>query len=245
MRKLISLGAVVLILALALTVTAIPVGQNDADAQAFPGERPIDVQRAAATFGGTLQEPGVTSSGSGIIVEGEPEPPSAVTCGSLNPESPLTSGTGRRHLRHGKLRSMRIVEPEPAVLCQPCAQRRRRSLRYCEGDAHQLLPECPENQVPLRWTNGGETASCNLPTGTNSRGRRTWCRPGSGPPIPSGGASGGSSGIASETRGHDRYDRSGGSWDGHPPSPVPLLRRGPGCPGSDRGRRARAWKPRR
>ena len=70
MRKLIALGAVVPILALALTAAAIPVGQNDADAQAFPGERPIEAQRAAATFGGTLQEPGVTSSGSGIIVEG-------------------------------------------------------------------------------------------------------------------------------------------------------------------------------
>ena len=30
----------------------------------------IEVQGAQATFGGTLQEPGVTSSGSGIIVEG-------------------------------------------------------------------------------------------------------------------------------------------------------------------------------
>ena len=70
MRKLIALGAVVLILVLALTVTAIPLGHDDADAQAFPGERSIQVQGNAATFGGNLQEPAIASSGNGITVEG-------------------------------------------------------------------------------------------------------------------------------------------------------------------------------
>ena len=70
MRKLIALGEVILVMVLALTAAAIPLGQGDTQDQAFPGERSIEVQGAAATFGGTLQEPGVTSSGSGIIVEG-------------------------------------------------------------------------------------------------------------------------------------------------------------------------------
>ena len=26
-----------------------------------------------------------------------------------------------------------------------------------------LWPVCPDHHVPLRWTNGGELASCNLP----------------------------------------------------------------------------------
>ena len=74
---------------------------------------------------------------------------------------------------------MRITEPTGPFLCPTCAQGRRSSLRYCDGDAHQLLPECPEHRIPLRWTNGGpptEVAVCNLPTGTDSRGRRTWCK---------------------------------------------------------------------
>ena len=71
---------------------------------------------------------------------------------------------------------MRIIEPQPPFLCPPCAQRFRSSLRYCEGNSHQLLPECPDHHIPLRWTNGGELASCNTPTGQDSRGRRTWCR---------------------------------------------------------------------
>ena len=40
-----------------------------------------------------------------------------------------------------------------------------------------MLPR--ENQhglKPLQWTNGGEIASCNIFTGYDSRGRRTWCR---------------------------------------------------------------------
>ena len=28
----------------------------------------------------------------------------------------------------------------------------------------------------MRVTNGGEEASCNQPTGYDSRGRRTWCQ---------------------------------------------------------------------
>ena len=71
---------------------------------------------------------------------------------------------------------MRITEPQTPFLCPPCAQRLRSSLRYRDGDNHALRPECPDHHRPLRWTNGGELASCNLPTGCDSRGRRTWCR---------------------------------------------------------------------
>ena len=70
---------------------------------------------------------------------------------------------------------MRIIDPVPPFLCPHCAQRLRSSLRYCDGVAHQLLPECPEHHIPLRWTNGGELAVCNHPTG-HDQGRRTWCR---------------------------------------------------------------------
>ena len=55
MRKLIALGAVVLMVVLALTAAATPMGQGALD-QASPGER-IEVQGEAATFVGTLQEP--------------------------------------------------------------------------------------------------------------------------------------------------------------------------------------------
>ena len=54
MRKLIALGAVVL--ALAAAAMPVPVGQGDSQDHAFPGER-IEVRGAAASFGGTLQEP--------------------------------------------------------------------------------------------------------------------------------------------------------------------------------------------
>ena len=71
---------------------------------------------------------------------------------------------------------MRIIQPTGPFLCPTCAQRRRSSLRYCQGDNHGLLPECPEHHIPLRWTNGGELAVCNHPTGYDARGGRTWCR---------------------------------------------------------------------
>ena len=71
---------------------------------------------------------------------------------------------------------MRITEPQGPFLCPSCAQRRQASLRYCDGDAHALLPECPEHHQPLRWTNGGLEAHCNQPTGRDSRGRRSWCQ---------------------------------------------------------------------
>ena len=70
MRKLIALGDVVLILVLAMTATTIPVGQHDADAQAFPGEPSFEAQGNAATLGGVLQEPAVTADADGISVEG-------------------------------------------------------------------------------------------------------------------------------------------------------------------------------
>ena len=71
---------------------------------------------------------------------------------------------------------MRIIEPQGPFLCPPCAQRLKSSLRYCLEEQHALWPVCPDHHVPLRWTNGGELASCNLPTSRDSRGRRTWCK---------------------------------------------------------------------
>ena len=72
--------------------------------------------------------------------------------------------------------SARMVHFNSAFYSPSCAQRLKSSLRYCEGDAHQLLPECPEHHQFLRWTNGGLEASCNRHTGHDSRGRRTWCK---------------------------------------------------------------------
>ena len=63
---------------------------------------------------------------------------------------------------------MRIIQPTGPFLCPTCAQRLRSSLRYCDGDAHALRPECPDHHRPLRLTNGGELASCNITTGYDS-----------------------------------------------------------------------------
>ena len=71
---------------------------------------------------------------------------------------------------------MRISELQPTFLCPQCAQRLRSSLRYCDGDEHDLKPVCPEHHQVLRWTTGGDLAVYNTPTGHDSRGRRTWCR---------------------------------------------------------------------
>ena len=68
MKKLLIAGTAVLILA--LIVTAIPEGQDDADAQAFPGESSIEVHGEHVTFGGALQEPEITTAADAIIVEG-------------------------------------------------------------------------------------------------------------------------------------------------------------------------------
>ena len=63
---------------------------------------------------------------------------------------------------------MRIIQPTGPFLCPTCAQLCRSSLRYCDGDAHALRPECPDHHRPLRLTNGGELASCNITTGYDS-----------------------------------------------------------------------------
>ena len=70
MKKLITLGAGVLLMGLALAAAAMLLGQGDAQDQAFPGERVIEVQGGAATFGGNLQVPAITSAGDSITVEG-------------------------------------------------------------------------------------------------------------------------------------------------------------------------------
>ena len=68
------------------------------------------------------------------------------------------------------------IAPQGPFLCPSCAQRLRSSLRYCDGDEHALLPECPEHHLPLRWSTGGLQAHCTTATGYDHRGRRTWCR---------------------------------------------------------------------
>ena len=70
MRKMIVLGTVALLTVLALAAAAMPLGQGIAQDQAGPGERNIEVQGAAATFGGALQEPAGTSSTGSITVGG-------------------------------------------------------------------------------------------------------------------------------------------------------------------------------
>ena len=70
MRKLAVLVAVTGLMVLALAAAAMPLGQGDAQGQVFPGNRSIEVQGAAATFGGTLQEPGITTASDSISVEG-------------------------------------------------------------------------------------------------------------------------------------------------------------------------------
>ena len=70
---------------------------------------------------------------------------------------------------------MHITEPQGPFLCPPCAQRLHSSLRYCAGDEHALMPECPDHHKPLRLTNAGELASCKEPTGYDAQGGRTWC----------------------------------------------------------------------
>ena len=70
MRKLIALGAVVLLMVLALAAEATPVGPDDAEGQAFPGKRIIEVQGSASAFGAPLQDPAITTSADSITVEG-------------------------------------------------------------------------------------------------------------------------------------------------------------------------------
>ena len=70
MKKLIALGAVVLLMGLALAAAAMPLGQGDAQVGTLPGERAIEVQGAAVSFGGTLEEPGITTYDDSITVEG-------------------------------------------------------------------------------------------------------------------------------------------------------------------------------
>ena len=48
MKKVIALGAVVMLMVLALAAEATPVGLDDAEGQAFPGKRVIEVQGSAA-----------------------------------------------------------------------------------------------------------------------------------------------------------------------------------------------------
>ena len=70
MKKLIALVAVVLLMGLALAAAAMPLGPDDAEGLVFPGKRIIKVQGWAATFGGTLQEPAITTSADSTTLEG-------------------------------------------------------------------------------------------------------------------------------------------------------------------------------
>ena len=68
MGKLIALGAMVLLMGLAMAAEAMPVGPDDADGHAFPGKRVIEAQ--GATFGGALQAPAITSAADSITAAG-------------------------------------------------------------------------------------------------------------------------------------------------------------------------------
>ena len=57
MRKLTVLVAVTGLMVLAPAAEAMPVGPHDAEGQAFPGERVIEVRDNGATFGAPQQEP--------------------------------------------------------------------------------------------------------------------------------------------------------------------------------------------
>ena len=70
MRKLTVLVAVTGLMVLALAAAAMPLGPGDAQDQAGPGERSIEVQREQVAFGGTLQEPAITTATDLITVEG-------------------------------------------------------------------------------------------------------------------------------------------------------------------------------
>ena len=70
MKKVIALGAVVMLMVLALAAEATPVGLDDAEGQAFPGKRVIEVQGSASTFGAPLQEPEITTSADSVTVAG-------------------------------------------------------------------------------------------------------------------------------------------------------------------------------
>ena len=56
-RKLMIVGMAVLVMLLAPSAEAKPVGPYDAEGHAFPGKRVIEVQDNGATFGAPRQEP--------------------------------------------------------------------------------------------------------------------------------------------------------------------------------------------
>ena len=94
MRKLTVLVAVTGLMVLALAAAAMPLGQGDAQGQVFPGNRSIEVQGEAVTFGGTLQEPEITSSTGSITVEGADATFGAPLAGAVTPSLPTDSRRG-------------------------------------------------------------------------------------------------------------------------------------------------------
>ena len=70
MRKLIALGAMVLLMVLALAAESTPVGSDDTEGRAFPGKRVIGAQGQASTFGGILQAPAIATSADSIAAAG-------------------------------------------------------------------------------------------------------------------------------------------------------------------------------
>ena len=70
MRKRIVLGAVVLLMLLALAAEATPSGPEGDEDRAFPGKCVIEVQGSASTFGAPLQEPEITTSTDSITTKG-------------------------------------------------------------------------------------------------------------------------------------------------------------------------------
>ena len=70
MRKLTILAGAVLLMGLALAAESTPVGPGDAEGQAFPGKRIIEVQGSASRFGAPLQEPEITTAADSVTVAG-------------------------------------------------------------------------------------------------------------------------------------------------------------------------------
>ena len=94
MRKLAVLVAVTGLMVLALAAAAMPLGQGDAQDQAFSRERAIEGQGAQVAFGGTLQEPEITSSTGSITVEGADATFGAPLAGAVTPSLPTDSRRG-------------------------------------------------------------------------------------------------------------------------------------------------------
>ena len=87
MKRVIALGAMVMLMVLALAAEATPVGPDDAEGQAFLGKRIIEIQGSAAMFDApcrSRREPPPSTRSPWR----EPAPPSELPCRNRSPETP-------------------------------------------------------------------------------------------------------------------------------------------------------------